>query len=195
MLLSFSHRLELGVSEKEDIQNESGIFTVSCYLTVQRYCEIIDGPEVSWDGLNSCSFHKGNWLSLPRSVWTSDWVRGVVFNTSFQYLNTCWINFPGARANQGLAFPISCPAMGWLPRATADTVSATHQVWTGNYFTVRRTQTLRQRGLLRCPRTNPTLICFSQPVLLIISYDREISGFKQLGDAEKDLRLRAHSKV
>ncbi len=85
-------------------------------------------------GLNSCSFHKGNWLSLPRSVLTSDWVRGGVFNTSFQYLNTCWLNFPGVWANQGLAFPISCPAMGWLPRATADTVSAAHQVWTGNYF-------------------------------------------------------------
>lgn len=167
------------------------------YLTVRSYCEIIDGPEVSWDGLNSCSFHKGNWLSLPRSVWTSDWVRGGVFNTSFQYLNTWWLNFPGARANQGQAFPISCPAMGRLPRATADTISAAHQVWTGNYFTVGRTQTLRQRclPLLRCLRTYPTLISFSHTVLLIINDDREISGFKQLGDAEKDLRLKTRSKA
>lgn len=120
-----------------------GIFTVRCYLTVRWWCKIIDGLEVSWDGLNSCSFHKGNCLSLPRSVWTSDWARGGVFNTSFQYLNTCWLNFPGALANQGLAFPISCPAMGRLPRATADTISAAHQIWSGNYVTVRRTQTLR----------------------------------------------------
>lgn len=120
-----------------------GIFTVRCYLTVRWWCKIIDGLEVSWDGLNSCSFHKGNCLSLPRSVWTSDWARGGVFNTSFQYLNTCWLNFPGALANQGLAFPILCPAMGRLPRATADTISAAHQVWSGNYVTVGRTQTLR----------------------------------------------------
>ncbi len=46
----FQHflRLELGVSEEEDIQNESGIFTVRSYLTLQRYREIVDGPEVSW---------------------------------------------------------------------------------------------------------------------------------------------------
>lgn len=83
---------------------------------------------VSRDGLNSCYFHKGNWLSLLRSVWTSDWVKGGVFNTSFQYLNTCWLNFPGARANRGPAFPISCPAPGRHPRATADTISAAHQL-------------------------------------------------------------------